>query len=167
MKIDKSKLFKTAWKIAKKSAAEWNRPHLPHMPARDFFDAALKQAWLEITHKIDALRISELGDYRKLTHFHHMCAADFNRVFGAPICNVGRENPLFYVSPASIAEIKEFFPAKNLIDFLEQGAKCHISEQPGGFWLVDFKPLPPKIGTAPNPKLREILDWTEYPRVNS
>ena len=58
MKINKSKLFKTAWEIAKKAAVTFKSS------AKLFFVEALKQAWREIRRvsgKIDIEKLKKRG----------------------------------------------------------------------------------------------------------
>jgi len=57
MKIDKSKLMKRAWEIARNAAAKFNES------VRSFFSESLKQAWANLKNETLIMGLCEIGNY--------------------------------------------------------------------------------------------------------
>lgn len=90
MKINKSELFKKAWKTAKQAAEKFSGP------AKSFFAAALKQAWKELkkrTEKIDIEKLKKLGREWKAGDHHRIY---FNQIAGWLGLKIEKVKGVFY-----------------------------------------------------------------------
>ena len=131
--IDKSKLMKLAWKIAKGAASDFRG-----YKASDFFRESLRQAWEIVKYPVNAERIVKAVGRIELDYDHSFSPYEF-RMYRCQEYQVGIAEDIYHVPAVSVETLKNCFYANtsNLKECMELGAKCKISETSFG-WLVKF-----------------------------
>ena len=137
--IDKSKLMKLAWRIARRAAVNfggvfWRKYH----KVSDFFDESLRQAWDMLKYDVNIEKTLKSCTRIMIDYVQKFSPTTF-RMFKTQENDIGIDSPRHYIDLETVNVLKREFYCDDprLIPLMESGAKCSIAETSIG-WLIDF-----------------------------